>query len=67
MTWSLAINLTILGGTVLKKKTKKNKTPANAGDTRDTGLIPGSGRYPGGGHGNPLQHSCLGNAIDSGV
>ena len=68
MRWSLAINLTILGGTVLKKKqTNKKKTPANAGDTRDTGLIPGSGRYPGGGHGNPLQHSCLGNAIDSGV
>ena len=29
--------------------------PANAGDIRDTGLIPGSGRSPGGGHGNPLQ------------
>ena len=29
--------------------------PANAGDTRDTGLIPGSGKSPGGGHGNPLQ------------
>ena len=29
------------------------KLPANAGDTRDTGLIPGSGRYPGDGHGNP--------------
>ena len=35
--------------------------PANAGDTRDTGLIPGSGRSPGGGHGNPLQYSCLEN------
>ena len=33
--------------------------PANAGDTRDTGLIPGSGRSPEGGHGNPLQYSCL--------
>ena len=33
--------------------------PANAGDTRDTGLIPGSGSSPGGGHGNPLQYSCL--------
>ena len=32
--------------------------PANAGDIRDRGLIPGSGRSPGGGHGNPLQ-SCL--------
>ena len=33
--------------------------PANAGDVRDTGLIPGSGRSSGGGHGNPLQCSCL--------
>ena len=35
--------------------------PANAGDTRDLGSIPGSGRSPGGGHGNPLQYSCLEN------
>ena len=33
--------------------------PARAGDVRDMGSIPGSGRSPGGGHGNPLQHSCL--------
>ena len=33
--------------------------PANAGDTRDAGSIPGSGRCPGGGNGNPLQYSCL--------
>ena len=32
---------------------------ANAGDTRDLGLIPGLGRSPGGGHGNPLRYSCL--------
>ena len=32
--------------------------PASAGDIRDPGLIPGSGRSPGGGHGNPLQYSC---------
>ena len=38
--------------------------PANAGDIRDAGLIPGSGRSPGGGHGNPLQYSCLGNLMD---
>ena len=31
---------------------------ANAGDIKDTGSIPGSGRSPGGGHGNPLQCSC---------
>ena len=35
--------------------------PANAGDIRDVGLIPGSGRSPGGGHGYPLQYSCLEN------
>ena len=35
--------------------------PANAGDTGDAGSIPGSGRSPGGGHGNPLQYSCLKN------
>ena len=33
--------------------------PANAGDGRDKGSIPGSGRAPGGGNGNPLQYSCL--------
>ena len=33
--------------------------PANAGDIRDTGLIPGSGRSPEGEHGNPLLYSCL--------
>ena len=40
--------------------------PANAGDVRDTGLIPGSRRSTGGGHGNPLQYSCLGNHTDKG-
>ena len=37
-------------------------SPANAGDLRDTGLILGSGRSPGGGHGNPLEYSCLENS-----
>ena len=41
--------------------------PANAGDIRDVGLIPGSGRSPGGGNGNPLQYSCLGNPMDRGA
>ena len=41
--------------------------PANAGDTRDTGLIPESGRSPGGGNGNPLQYSCLENPMDRGA
>ena len=35
--------------------------PANAGDIKDAGLIPGSGKSPGGGYGNPLQYSCLDN------
>ena len=38
--------------------------PASAGDLRDAGLIPGSGRSSGGGHGNPLQYSCLENLMD---
>ena len=41
--------------------------PANAGDVRDAGLIPGSGRSPGGGCGNPLQYSCLENPMDRGA
>ena len=43
------------GGSVVKNLS------TNAGDM---GLIPGLGRYPGGGNGNPLQYSCLGNAMD---
>ena len=39
--------------------------PANIGDVRDAGSIPGLGRSPGGGHGNPLQYSCLENPMDS--
>ena len=38
--------------------------PANAGDTGDAGSIPGSGRAPGGGNGNPLQYSCLDNPMN---
>ena len=49
------------GGSVLKN------LPANARDVRDMGLIPGSGRFPGEGNGDPLQNSCLGNPMDRGV
>ena len=41
--------------------------PANAGDVRDVGSIPGWGRSPGGGHGNPLKYSCLENPMDRGA
>ena len=40
---------------------------ANAGNIRDAGLIPGSGRSPGGGYGNPLQYTCLENPMDRGA
>ena len=41
--------------------------PASAGDMRDLGLIPGSGRSPGEGNGHPLQYFCLGNPMDRGA
>ena len=42
-------------------------SPANAGDLRDTGSIPGLGRSPGEGNGNTLQYSCLENLMDRGA
>ena len=44
----------------------KNPSP-NAGDMRDIGSIPRLGGSPGGGHGNPLQYSCLENLLDRGA
>ena len=41
--------------------------PANAGDARDVGSIPGLARSPGGGHGNPLQYSCLEDFMNRGA
>ena len=41
--------------------------PDNAGDLSDAGSIPGWGGSPGGGHGNPLQYSCLENPMDKGA
>ena len=41
--------------------------PANAGDVRDVGSVPRSGRSPGGGNGNPLQYSCLEKPMDRGA
>ena len=49
------------GGSVIKN------SPANAGDIRDVGFIPGLGRSPGGGNGNQLQYSCLENPMDRGT
>ena len=44
-----------------------NNLLANAGDIRDMGSVPESGRSPGGAHGNPLQYSCLENPTDRGA
>ena len=41
--------------------------PANEGDIRDAGSVPGLGRSPRGQHGNPLQYSCLKNPVDRGA
>ena len=51
---------------VVKNKTNKQtkNLPAHAGDVRDEGLIPESGRSPGEGHGNPLQNPYLENPMD---
>ena len=49
------------GSTVVKN------LPANAGDPGDMGSIPGLGRSPGGGRGNPFQYSCLGNFMNRGA
>ena len=46
---------------------KVKKLPANAGNVRDVTLIPESGRFPGGGHGKPIQYSCLENPMDRGA
>ena len=50
-----------LDGSVVKSQ------PDNAGDTTDTCLIPGWGRYPGEGNGDPLQYSCLGKPMKRGA
>ena len=44
-----------------------NNLPVNAEDLRDVGSIPGLGRSPGEGHGNPLKYSCLENSRDTGA
>ena len=59
--------LTGFSGGASGKKKKKKKPPANAGDIRDMGSIPGLGRSPGGGRGNPFQYSCLEKPMDRGA
>ena len=47
--------------------TSGKNPPANSGNIKDTGSFPGSGRSPGGGHGNPLLCSCWENPVDRGA
>ena len=51
----------------INNNNSKKNSPASAEDIRDTGSIPGSGRFPGEGIFNPLQYSCLGNPMDRGA
>ena len=60
VTLSLSLSLRFPGGSVVKNP------PTNAGDTRDLGLVPGLGRSPGEGNGNPLQYSCQEKPMDRG-
>ena len=60
-------NLVSEGGNLPSENSSSNKEfTCSAGDTEDTGLIPGSGRSPGGGHGNSLQYSCQGSLVGYG-
>ena len=65
-TWADSTFSTTFSFTVLGSLEGKN-LPAIGGDMRDSSWIPGSGRSPGGGHGNPLQYSCLENPMDRGA
>ena len=61
------LNTTSLKGLTSQGALVVKNLPASAGDKRDAGSTPGSGRSLGGGHGNPLQRSCLGNPMDRGA
>ena len=65
--WLNDFELSIIQNGLLKMAQWVKNPPANAGDTRDEGLIPGLGRAPGEGNGNPLQYSCLENPMDGGA
>ena len=58
------MTMALAGGTRGKVALLVKKPPANAGDVRDRGSIPGLRRPPGGGHDNPLQYSCLEISMD---
>ena len=61
------IKIEYKGNGVSKVPLMVKNLPANTRGMRDIGSIPGSGRSPGGGHGNPFQDSCLENSMDRGA
>ena len=61
----LALSMVLAGSSQVALVMKN--PPVNAEVLRDAGLIPGSGRFPGGRHGNPLQYSCLENPTNRGA
>ena len=63
----LPLHLSLFGSQHMQVVLVVKNPPASAGDVRDVGSIPESGRSPGGGHGNPLQYSWLGNLMDRGT
>ena len=66
--WHAAVHGVTKSDTELRRGflggTSGKESAWNSGDTRDPSLIPGLGRPPGGGHGNPLQYSCQENPMD---
>ena len=65
--WQILYCLSHPGSWVSQVALGVKNLPANVGDTGDVGSIPGSGRVPGEGNGNPLQYSCLRNLMDRGA
>ena len=63
--WTRLSNFTFFLFSWVEDSSVVKNLPANAGDTGDSGLLPGSRRFPGGGNGNPLQYSCLENSMVS--
>ena len=59
--------LLLIGGSELESFPGGSDGKESACNSGDLGLIPGLGRSPGGGHGNPLQYSCLENSMDKGA
>ena len=66
LSFQVFIPVIFKGGASLVAQLVKNP-PANAGDARDVGSIPGSGRFPGKRNGNPLQYSCLESSMEGGA